>query len=1369
MFAEYTALEYTFLNINFKTMTTKYLLLLITLLFPLVSFSQFSSKHEVMTGISGLNGISNADLDGDGDQDIISYASGNGKISWFENLDGTGNFARPQIINDSLSQYYNFIADIDNDGDQDIAALVDGYELWWYENLDGQGDNWASHYIYTWTWTGSTLGVGRRSLFVTDINGDGNPDLISASAKGDLVAWFDNTDGAGSFSAPIVITTDVSGTDDLVPIDMDGDLDLDLVINEGFGGTILWFENLDGLANFGDPVTIATGIDLPDQLAVEDFDLDGDPDIITSTTNNDILWIENLGGSLNFSAPEIQYNSAGNEALTFFVSDFDGDGLRDLVVADYYGDEVFILQNAGGGNFLPEDVIMEHIPTQPNDVLAADFDGDGFSDLVCSTNLSNSILWRKNLAGEGGAGWGPISIIALFRYDIGEVIAEDMDQDGDLDLVVSFSDHNYMTVVWFEQIDLFQNFGPAHIMYHIPSYQGSNIIDIHLEDVDNDNDKDLLFSAGFTEDNGVHWVENLDGQGRFASSATQVVYFFQGDLMSIQTYDFDGNGFQDVLWVNPFYNIIGWSPNNGNGSFADHVVISSSFGSSNFNPIPMDMADMDGDGDMDVLAGSLTTDEIVWMENTDGLGQNWVQHDIGLLDLVEILEVHDFDGDGDMDVLASSGTYLAGDKVQLFINQGNGEAFISQTLHDDPALAYFLDMDNDQDRDVIISGEDYIGWLENLSEIGTFAGLEIWIPDLPGVLDPYRFFKADLDADGDSDLISDRVEWYLNLASESYRIAGKVFFDENENGIQDSLEYGLAQRALILEPTQINSWTTPTGEFFMPVHPGSYELTCQTVPNWHYTTDSIVTVTVTEDVDTVFVNFPAVPDNSIRDIDIYINSGPTRCGFEVPFWINYTNVGTHRLDGRVVYVLDDSVSVVSVDPLPDMVVGDTLLWDFENLTITESRQINLVLQMPGENAIGDWLYSMAEAAYTEEDSLVLVGQDVHHSQITCGYDPNDKLVQPLNSDQINYTLFGETLHYTVRFQNTGTDTAFNIRIVDYLDPDLDWTSFRVTAASHDYYVLLDQQSGEVEFFFDNILLPDSTTNQVGSHGFIQYDIQPEGNLPENTAITNEAFIYFDFNSPIQTNETDNVMVSQYPVATVLESPLCFEDTNGTIALSLPVDGSFQFVWETGDTTALLTELASGTYPVSIYDESGRLVAQETISLEQPAPITLDVMPAGSLENMPTGSASVEISGGTAPYSYAWIEMTTGAVQTTEMATDLAPGNYELIVTDAYNCMQTTTFEVDVISSLTEVSEERVSFKVFPNPATDKVQLQFQNLPDDDFVIMLLDCTGKTVMEKPLAGTIVLELADFSLGIYYILVKNEFTNTIVAYEKLLLSR
>lgn len=142
-------------------------------------------------------------------------------------------------------------------------------------------------------------------------------------------------------------------------------------------------------------------------------------------------------------------------------------------------------------------------------------------------------------------------------------------------------------------------------------------------------------------------------------------------------------------------------------------------------------------------------------------------------------------------------------------------------------------------------------------------------------------------------------------------------------------------------------------------------------------------------------------------------------------------------------------------------------------------------------------------------------------QVNVGaYDPNDKQGFPLGYGPKHYVRPGTELDYLIRFQNTGTDTAFNVVVLDTLSKWLDPCTVRPGASSHAYQFEL-YGPGILRFVFPNILLPDSTTNEVASHGYVKFRISPQADAPLETVVENRAAIYFDFNEPVITNTADH--------------------------------------------------------------------------------------------------------------------------------------------------------------------------------------------------------------------------------------------------------
>lgn len=165
--------------------------------------------------------------------------------------------------------------------------------------------------------------------------------------------------------------------------------------------------------------------------------------------------------------------------------------------------------------------------------------------------------------------------------------------------------------------------------------------------------------------------------------------------------------------------------------------------------------------------------------------------------------------------------------------------------------------------------------------------------------------------------------------------------------------------------------------------------------------------------------------------------------------------------------------------------------------------------------------------YAEDDGKPTVSIDCQ--QNIGSWDPNDKRVYPIGYGA-NHAIYATTdLEYHIRFQNTGTDTAFKVVIMDTLSTHLDPTSIVLGASSHPYHWEL-KAGGILVVTFDQIMLPDSNVNEPASHGFVKFKIKQRPNNPLNTVINNTAAIYFDWNAPVITNTVFNTVDEDFIVA-----------------------------------------------------------------------------------------------------------------------------------------------------------------------------------------------------------------------------------------------
>lgn len=209
--------------------------------------------------------------------------------------------------------------------------------------------------------------------------------------------------------------------------------------------------------------------------------------------------------------------------------------------------------------------------------------------------------------------------------------------------------------------------------------------------------------------------------------------------------------------------------------------------------------------------------------------------------------------------------------------------------------------------------------------------------------------------------------------------------------------------------------------------------------------------------------------------------------------------------------------------------------------------------------------------------------DIDCQEVRGSYDPNDKQGFPAGYGAEHWIEPETELTYLIRFQNTGTDTAFYVEVRDTLSPWLDPATLRTGAASHDYTWNLSG-AGALSFRFDNILLPDSNVNEPASHGFVQFRIRPKNDAPLNTLIENEASIYFDFNAPVLTNTTGHRLGRDFYTVSLDELP-------GSTGLPVSIQPNpFR-----ERTRLVLPDYATGLYRFCLYDAGGQMVWDRNFS------------------------------------------------------------------------------------------------------------------------------------------------------------------------------
>ena len=346
-------------------------------------------------------------------------------------------FGSQQIITTAADGAQSVYAtDLDGDGDADVLSASNFDDrIAWYENLGG--GSFGSQQIIT------TAADWAYSVYATDLDGDSDADVLSASYWDDKIAWYENL-GGGSFGSQQIITTAANGAISVYATDLDGDGDADVLSASYFDDKIAWYENLGG-GSFGSQQVITTAADWAYSVYATDLDGDGDADVLSASSVDDkIAWYENLGGG-SFGSQQV-ITMAVNGAISVYATDLDGDGDADVLSASYFDDKIAWYENLGGGSFGSQQIITTNADGAIS-VYATDLDGDGDADVLSASFVEDKIAWYENL---GGGSFGSQQIITTAAVEAFSVYATDLDGDGDADVLSASSSDD--KIAWYENL-----------------------------------------------------------------------------------------------------------------------------------------------------------------------------------------------------------------------------------------------------------------------------------------------------------------------------------------------------------------------------------------------------------------------------------------------------------------------------------------------------------------------------------------------------------------------------------------------------------------------------------------------------------------------------------------------------------------------------------------------------------------------------------------------------------------------------------------------------------------------------------------------------------------------------------------------------
>ena len=340
-------------------------------------------------------------------------------------------FGAAQVIAPAADADSVYAADLDGDGDPDvISASADANTIAWYENLGGGSFGPAR--------TITAASVGARAAYAADLNGDGRPDILSVSNRSEQIAWYENL-GGGSFGPKQTIASTLDGAWALDAADLDGDGDLDVL---AAAYKTNWYENLGGGTSWVRHAVSSTG-----GLSVTAADMDGDgaPDLLTTSLevgdsydfSDKFVWYANTGGG-SFGAKHA-ISKSGQAFSSTTAGDLNGDGRPDAI--SLVGSKLEWSQNLGAGVLAPKQAISASA-SGVDTVAVADLDGDGRADVLVFGG--RTVGWYGNL---GSGVFGSLEVVA--GVGAASARAADLDGDGALDVLAAATGG---AVAWYRNL-----------------------------------------------------------------------------------------------------------------------------------------------------------------------------------------------------------------------------------------------------------------------------------------------------------------------------------------------------------------------------------------------------------------------------------------------------------------------------------------------------------------------------------------------------------------------------------------------------------------------------------------------------------------------------------------------------------------------------------------------------------------------------------------------------------------------------------------------------------------------------------------------------------------------------------------------------
>ena len=358
------------------------------------------------------------------------------------------------------------------------------------------------------------------------------------------------------------------------------------------------------------------------------------------------------------------------------------------------------------------------------------------------------------------------------------------------------------------------------------------------------------------------------------------------------------------------------------------------------------------------------------------------------------------------------------------------------------------------------------------------------------------------------------------------KITGRVFCDINNNGIKDGNDFykpfvkiGLSNSNYTFTDLNgvYNLFADSIGSYTVTTIAPNLFIAVPASTNYNFSkNDTVVTTDIALQIQA---------SNTVDSLNFYIsqsNNKARKGGFH-KYYLVYSNARNSFLTPNITFNFDDTkLQYVSSSNGLNPTVSISSL----NYAITtpmypgEVRYLVINFKVNISTNIGDTIVSSATItanAITQSKTLKAI--------VVASFDPNAKDATP--SMTVSEVVAGKDIDYTIHFQNTGTDYADKVTIID--SPSYLLKSDYLTVSNSSHPCTITVQNNRIKVVFNEIALPDSGSNNLLSNGFVSFKVRPLSTLTTGTIIPNKAYIYFDYNAPIITNTANTIIGGVVPV------------------------------------------------------------------------------------------------------------------------------------------------------------------------------------------------------------------------------------------------